>query len=257
MIKNWMNMSNTAKLVLWCLAGFLMVSSLAFVEKKQNEILCRDVQVEINNQHENHFIEDRDILQLLNGNGGRKVIGAHCENLDLKELEENILKSSFIDDVTIYHDLKGTIFVDATLERPMTRIMIDRGEDVYVSEQGVVLPTSDRYVSRVMLVTGAFTSKLMKGNWEDEELAPYLELFKTIYEDDFLRAQIAQMEIDSKGEITILPQVGKQKIIFGNAEDIDSKLARFKLAFKKILPQKGWNSYETVNIKFKDQVICM
>ena len=35
-----------------------------------------------------------------------------------------------------------------------------------------------------------------------------------------------------------------------------SKDYPIKIFYKKILPYKGWNSYESVSVKFKGQIIC-
>ena len=33
-------------------------------------------------------------------------------------------------------------------------------------------------------------------------------------------------------------------------------VSEVKIFYKDILPAKGWNSYETVSVKFKDQIVC-
>jgi cell division protein FtsQ len=77
-----------------------------------------------------------------------------------------------------------------------------------------------------------------------------------IDEDEFWKAQIAQIEIDKAGEMLIYPQVGKQVIEFGTADNYEVKLKKLKLFFKKILPYKGWNTYTKVNIKYNNQIVC-
>ena len=52
------------------------------------------------------------------------------------------------------------------------------------------------------------------------------------------------------------PQFSKQKIIFGYPDNLDEKFEKINIFYKKIVPAKGWNTYRTVNVKFKNQIIC-
>ena len=54
----------------------------------------------------------------------------------------------------------------------------------------------------------------------------------------------------------MIPQITKQKIYFGNTNDMEIKFKKLELFYKNILPTKGWNYYESVNLKFKNQIVC-
>ena len=77
-----------------------------------------------------------------------------------------------------------------------------------------------------------------------------------IINDIFLSKIISEIDINYNKNIIIYPQVSKQKIIFGYPEKIDVKFDKLMLFYKKILPAKGWNTYKSVNLKFKNQIIC-
>ena len=91
---------------------------------------------------------------------------------------------------------------------------------------------------------------------ETEEGQKIYDLLKYIQRDRFWKAQVAQLDIAEDGEIIIYPQVTKQLVEFGQAENIDSKFERLKIFYKQILPRKGWNLYKRVNLKYKDQIIA-
>jgi cell division protein FtsQ len=52
------------------------------------------------------------------------------------------------------------------------------------------------------------------------------------------------------------PQVGKQYIEFGKAEQIEEKFSKLTIFYQKILPFKGWNTYKRVNLKYFNQIVC-
>jgi cell division protein FtsQ len=81
-------------------------------------------------------------------------------------------------------------------------------------------------------------------------------MLKVIQEDSFWHAQIAQLDIDSKGRISILPQIGNQTIEFGQAESLEIKLKKLKIFYKEILPQMGWNKYKRVSLEYEGQIVA-
>ena len=82
------------------------------------------------------------------------------------------------------------------------------------------------------------------------------DLLRYIEQDDFWRAQIAHVLVREDGEVELYPQVTKQKIEFGEPKDFEEKFSKLMTFYKEILPRKGWNHYDRVNVKFKDQIIC-
>ena len=83
-----------------------------------------------------------------------------------------------------------------------------------------------------------------------------LNMINYINDDEFFSKIISELEINSSKNIVIHPQFSKQKIIFGYPDDLDEKFEKINLFYKKIIPAKGWNTYRTVNVKFKNQIIC-
>ena len=48
----------------------------------------------------------------------------------------------------------------------------------------------------------------------------------------------------------------EHKIIFGAAEDIDTKFKKLMIFYTHGLSKVGWNVYSEINLKFKDNVVC-
>jgi cell division protein FtsQ len=120
------------------------------------------------------------------------------------------------------------------------------------------MPVSDKYASRVVLISGPFVRQFIRlDNIRNHDNGDELMfMLKKISEDEFWRAQITQLDIDRKGRIFILPQIGSQTIEFGTAENLDVKLKKLKLFYKEILPQMGWNKYKRVSLEFEGQIIA-
>jgi cell division protein FtsQ len=54
----------------------------------------------------------------------------------------------------------------------------------------------------------------------------------------------------------MFPQVGGQLIEFGKPENLELKFKKLRIFYKEILPEKGWNAYERVNLEYEGQIIA-
>lgn len=235
----------------------IFFGSIGFVEKRYSERTCTSINVDIDNQFENYFINESDVIDLITNRGEQRIIGESFAELKLKDIEAELLKTKFIRDAEVFKDLEGNLLIKIDQSRPIARMMSRKMADRYISNKGEVLPLSKRYTARVMLIDGAYADnpKLYDLN-KTETGRQLMELLMVIEKDKFWKAQIAQMNIDSKGNILMYTQVSKQVVEFGKPVEIHEKLERLKIFYKDILPAKGWNSYNKVSVKFKDQIVC-
>lgn len=250
-LKNIWNIAKVTGLAL------IIFGTIGFVEKQYDNRICTAINVDIDNQFENYFINESDVVKLITDGGDRRIVGESFENLNLKEIEAELLKTKFIRDAEVYKDLEGNLMISINQSRPIARMMSRKMSDRYISNKGEVLPLSKRYTARVVLIDGAFAdnAKLYDLN-ETEAGRQLLELLIFIEKDKFWEAQIARMNIDKKGNINMYTQVSKQVVEFGKPVEIHEKFRKLKIFYKDILPTKGWNSYERVSVKFKNQIVC-
>lgn len=236
---------------------FMAFSAIAFVNKKQEDKVCQEIRIVINDNGANYFLDKEEIYSIVTANQTEIPIGSPYKRINLKEIEKRVSSNEYVADAQAYADLRGHVMVDVTLNTPIARFLIDGDTDKYICDNGEVISTSSKYTSRVLLLNGDFFKDLTNKNIKyDSTYTAYYHLMKYIYSDKFWKAQIVQMDINQDGDILMYPQVTKQCIEFGKPENIDRKFLKLKVFYKKILPYKGWNSYKRVNIKYKDQIIC-
>ncbi len=230
---------------------------IAFSERKQGGSVCKDIVVELDNLHGNHFLDEADVMKLVEGSG-QKIKGVGIDRIDLKTIEKKIKYDKHILDAELFGDLKGNLIVNVELRRPIARIVQSDAPDAYIAEDGVIMPVSEKYTSRVILVSGPFVKQLLEDEdlTKSEEGIQLKEMIEFINDDDFWRAQIAQLDINSNGKITIYPQVTGQRVEFGRAENFETKFKKLMIFYKEILPQRGWTRYERVNLEYEGQIIA-
>ncbi len=237
-------------------AVLIIVGIIAFSERKQNNVSIKDITIKIDNRQENHFLDEADIIGLMQLNK-ENLTGTSIDRINLKGIEKKIKREPFVKNADLYSDLKGNLVVRAELRRPIARIVRNDGPDGYIAEDGTVMPVSEKFTSRVILVSGQYVSQLIQRDNmnEKEETRKILDLIKTIRENGFWNAQIAQLDIDNKARVTIFPQVGDERIEFGKPDDVETKFKKLMIFYKEILPRKGWNRYKRVNLEYAGQIV--
>lgn len=256
-MKNFFKNIKIKKGLLTALLGLAVLTLISFVDKKQCGKVFKDIRVSIDNEYENYFVDEEEVVRILTANNREPIINRKYEDINLKVLEQRIKSHKFVEDAQVFKDHKGNLMVEVKQCRPIARVIQQDGPHAYIGAGGNTLTTSEKFTARVVIVNGKFTNTLLQPNYlKSKEGKLYLDFLLRVDQDKFWKAQIAEVSIDELGDIKLSPQVGDEVIFLGKPENLDSKFERLKIFYKKILPQKGWNRYDLVNLKYKDQIIC-
>lgn len=230
---------------------------IAFTERMKGEVAVRDIRIKIENIQNNHFLEEEDVLKLMQMNN-KNLIGVSVNNINFKDVEKKLKTNPFIKKAELYSDLKGNLSVKVELRRPIARMVRNDGPDGYIAEDGTVMPVSDKFTSRVVLVSGPFVRQLLKlqSVHDTEEGRRLITMLEMIDDDEFWKAQISELELDNKSKVVIIPQVGDERIEFGTMEDLETKFKKLRIFYKEILPRVGWNKYGRVNLEYQGQIVA-
>lgn len=244
------------------IAGILLGVTLFFalagmVEKRQEDTLCLGMIINIDDQHKNYFVNEHDIEKIINLEGGTVVKGSRLGDINLKALESQIERHKFVENAQVYKDVKGYLMVDVKQVRPIARVIQNDAPDAYISSRGNTLPTSSRFVSRVVLLSGAKVPEIIeKGIRHVEQGDSLLALLQYVSDDAFWRSQVAQIDLTKSGDVVIYPQVTKQVIEFGKPAHIREKFDKLAVFYDQVLPLKGWNTYSRVKLEYEHQIVC-
>ncbi len=235
----------------------VLFALIAFTERMKGDVTVRDVKISIENLHENHYLDEQDIVHLMQLDMDN-LRGADLSNLNFSEIEARIRRSPYVGDAELFSDLKGNLMVTVVLRRPIARIVQQDGPDAYISDDGTIMPVSRKFTSRVILVSGDFMPKFLKLDKivELEEGKQLMDMLKTIHRDAFWNAQIAQIDVNAKGRAVLYPQVGDETIELGKPVDLEKKFTKLKIFYKEIFPRVGWGKYDRINVEYENQVVA-
>lgn len=226
------------------------------ISKNYDEQSCQKVVVRFfPESQDGNFLTEEDVLELLNRHGGIFLRGEKYKNLNLKQLEQQVEGSPYVQRCNVYRDLAGSLFVEVHMFEPIARFYNPKGEDYYWSSTGRIIPFTSHYTPRVPVITRE-GEELPPKPEEQEEDARLLELMQFIHNHHFWQVCISQVHIDKNRDIWLYPQIGGQAIHIGNIKDISNIFAKLKILYDTILPIQGWYRYRKVDLRFERQIIC-
>jgi cell division protein FtsQ len=230
---------------------------LGNIEKGYKVREIKSIEVFIDDEVGNYFITEKDVIRLLTQGDKRRIIGMPADSIDLRALESDLEKHLFVQDAEVYRDLHGNLIARVEQCRPVARLNSERLPDRYISDLGLILPVSRHFTARVVMISGPWADDpALKDLNQSETGLRILELLRYIEDDEFWKAQVAGMRIDKAGNVTLLPQVGRERLELGVPVALEEKFRKLVIFYKEILPVAGWNTYTRVNVEFKNQIVC-
>ncbi len=240
----------------WVISLASVIALMSFIEIKKATNTCAKVEIILpGNQY---FIEREEVDQLLNDNNGL-LIGRRLANINLQKLENRLVANPFVEYAKVYMDMDGVLHAKIKQRQPVLRVLNYTGQDFYIDKNGLKIPLSDHFTARVLVANGAILESFNnKIDTLQTKIAKDLFAVASYIEQDKLWSeQIVQIYINNENDMELVPRVGTQKIIFGNADDLESKFKNLMVFYKKAIPRVGWEAYSTINLKFKGQIVCV
>jgi cell division protein FtsQ len=172
------------------------------------------------------------------------VTSINKESLDLKEVENRLLKNPMIRDAQVYLSVDGVLGAKIEQRTPIARVA--GSPDYYLDADGMKMPLSEFYTARVPLINGS--SKL---NFEE-----VTELLLIINEDPFMKNSVVGLNIlEDKGIILQLRKLDF-KVYLGKIEGVEKKFQNFKAFYQKSKQDNTLKEYKLVNLEYLSQVVA-
>lgn len=235
------------KRILKYLMLFVLILSLGFLysfsNMKNGQRTIEKIQVEFESG-ENLFLTHSMVNKLLIQNDS-SVQNQAKSVIDLYSLEQKVLENPYIEKVSLYVSIDGTLNSVIKQRTPIARVI--GGSDVYyIDAQGVKVPLSENYSARVPLITGVK---------KEQNLTGVYQLLQKIVADDFLKKEIVGIHFDPSNDCSFTVRSGNYKIEFGQLKEMNQKFRKLKAFYNKAFLDSTIQTYKTINIKYHNQVV--
>ena len=256
-----MNWKKYLRISFWLGLFLCTIVLTGFINHNLSNEKCKEVIINIEDENHLEFINEGDILDLLNKEF-HTPISQKIGEINTFEIEKRLNNHQAVEDAQVYISIDRSLWINIKQRCPVVRVFSGK-YSFYIDDNGEIMPTSPKYTSRVPIASGhiGLNPNQIVGLEKSSEEIPklYDDLLKLslfIQKDPLWKAQIEQLYVNKDSEFELIPRVGNHTIVLGEVNDLERKFEKLKLFYSLGLSKTGWNEYKTINLKFKNQVVC-
>ncbi|KDN54504.1 cell division protein FtsQ [Flavobacterium seoulense] len=222
----------------------LVIFLFSFTSKRNEQRKIAKIAVVFVGEN-NIFLKEEAVNKLLIENLGNPLaIGK--DKLDLNKLERKLDSNAMIDESDVFVSVDGVLKAVVKQKTPVARVINGSGS-FYVDYKGGKMPLSDNFTARVPLVSGDINTK-------DKE--KFTQLFRVIYEDEFLKKNIIAIQIMPNASLKMFNRNFDYQIDFGSMMNFETKFKNYKAFFQKAVLDSTLYKYKKIDLRFTKQVVC-
>jgi cell division protein FtsQ len=224
-----------------------LIFLLSFTHQRHNEKRCVDYRIEL--VDENTSLVTRGEIILLMESIQDSIVGKFINEIPIFAIEQKIEALNNVKNAEVFIDMDGILHVDVDQKKAMLRISPVGRKDFYMDAKGSIFNLSTNYTEHILVANG---------NIEDStDFYDALTLANYISSDSLWKSQIIQIYFKKNKEIELIPRVGNHRIVLGDITNYEDKFRKLFLFYQRGVNQVGWNNYKEINLKFKNQIVCV
>ena len=240
-------MNKIVRIIISVILAAWLVASLALTAAWSNNRRCAGIAIEVNDTA--RFVTAQEIARDLSTLGftGR---GRLLKDINTDSIERFLLSNDKIESVDVVKLTSDSILISITPMVPVARIFDNLAdESYYINRTGKHIKADARYHINLPIVVG---------NFPDTTFTPLhlLPLIDYISADSLWNNFVTMIKVDSPTDIYIVPSIRGHVINLGEPADFDSKFSRLTTFYRKVMPIKGWQYYDTLSLKWGGQIVA-
>lgn len=237
--------------IIYAIAASLIIAYIAVVipitlRAERNDTFT-GMTITINDSRKTGFVKPDDIRQIVSILTG-DIDTLRRKNLNTLELERLLNSNNRVESSQCRILNDGTLAIIIDPINPVARVF-DRDGSVYVNAEGKRVPAMPSFHIDVPVVTTNATA-------DSAMIRKMLPLLRAIKNDPRADALVSSLRIDGRGDIIIIPNVVGHVINFGDTSLIENKFERLRTFYKKVMPVRGWDAFDTISIKWAGRVVA-
>ena len=203
------------------------------------------------------MVLEKDIMNTVETKYGSAIAGLAIRELDIKKIESIANQNPFVKDAEAYIDARSNLCINLKQNNPILKIQDKYDHSYYLDEDLKYFPNSRHCSPRILIASGNIApyDSLMVAQGK-HQINQLISITKEISSNQFAQSNIEQLYVDDNNDVILVPKIGSQKFIIGNADRIEEKLEYIRIFYKNIAPKEGWTKYQYVNLKFDGQIVC-
>ncbi len=223
-----------------------LTTGILWARNKSMGELCTAIDVEVVNADSTSFVTPQGVLNDLKGQG-IKVVGKRMGEIDASDIEEALRQSPYLENADCVKCQDGRVLIRVSQLVPVLRVF-DGDNSYYVNRAGKHMAVTSFYHCDVPVVRGHFTRKY--------PATRLLSLIDYVEQDSLLHSLISMYQVRDTNNIILIPNMSGHVINIGSADGFDNKFAKLKQFYTQVMPKRGWNTYDTISVKWNHQIVA-
>jgi cell division protein FtsQ len=232
---------------------------IAYIYILRGQQRLKDIQITIVRESENGFLSVESVTALVNRQGNADI--SMIKDIDQRQIENLLRQNPYVENVDVLINIHSVLVINIKEKNPVARVFNTSFESFYIDDKGKLFPVSSTYIPKLVVASGNIGASYIQPAANNDTnlrvLRELKELAILLRKNEFLNAQITQIYVADNGEYELVPLLGEHIILFGGIENAGDKIENLEVFYKDALVKLGWDKYKTINIKYKNQVVCL
>lgn len=173
--------------------------------------------------------------------------GKKLNDINTKKMEDALTCLPMFESVECGITPSDSVIIHVVPMIPEIRVFED-SVSYYINKDGKQVDAEAEYFADVPVVIGHFDSIFPASS--------ILPLTRFIEGDEAMRNLVAMIKVRDADNIFLVPRIRGHVINFGNVSDLQSKRDAIMAFYRKVMPFKGWDAYDTISVRFRGQVVA-
>lgn len=243
----------TKKGVIRCLMALLLVAyigvAVVMANQQSARDKCRGYDIRIlQDDGSRDFVTQAEVRRLLK-EWSLDDTDRPASSIDLQKIEDRLSGVVNIESAMVQRMPDNTIRLTVMPMIPVARVFDFKGNSYYINRDGKRLTANARYHIDVPVISGNFDSI--------HSPASLIPLVERLHSDPQWNAITSQVMVDPHTrDIILVPLIRGHVVNLGDTSGIPDKLTRVMTMYRKVMPVKGWEFYDTISVKWAGQVVA-
>ena len=249
-------------IVLWVITGAALIVLFVFGRRHFLETPLQGIDFQLERSHAKGFVDTDSVMSYVETVTDIEH-KARISRIDVMKIRKWIDRNPWVERSWAYIGLNDTLIIRAQEYEPMLRVFNQEHRSVYLTEEGVVIPSSPIYTPRTIVASGSFRfpilyqrSDMSDSIYAGSGVAEALAIAKALRKDEFLAGNIGQIYKNSQNEYELMVNNLTARVILGDTCLVDNKLQKLKKLLESYSGTTELEGYKTLSLKYKNQIVC-
>lgn len=224
----------------------LMGWAVSWSSHKATVECCTGIDVEVINADATSFVTPEGIKEEI-ARMGFKPVGQPVGRINTDLIESKLQNSEFLESAECVLTANNRLLIRVSQIIPVLRVF-DGNTSYYMNHAGKRMPAIPSFYADVPVVQGTFSNR-----YPATRLLPLVE---HIAGDSLLSALVTMISVRDSNNVFIIPNIAGHVVNIGPVDNLQSKFDRLTSFYRKVLPFKGYEHYDTISVKWNGQVVA-